>query len=68
MVKEVRALHSRTETHTFLSNGEDEWIDGGILGALLQAKEKTSLRAQAPAKKHRLRQEQEKFYGQKNSW
>jgi hypothetical protein len=29
MAKEVRALHFRTDTHTFLSNGEDKWIDGG---------------------------------------
>ena len=52
MVKEVRALHSRTDTHTFSSNGEDKWIDGGILGGLIQAKEKVKFKGAGACKKN----------------
>ena len=44
MAKEIRALHSRVDTHTFFSDGESRWINGGILGGLLQANKKVKER------------------------
>ena len=51
MAKEIRALHSRVDTHTFFSDGESRWINGGILGGLLQAKEKVKDRGACAGKK-----------------
>jgi hypothetical protein len=37
MIREINALKSRAETSTFLTFGESEWVNGGIVGGLLQA-------------------------------
>ena len=44
MIRENYALKSRTETSTFLTYGESESVDGGILGGLALADEEIKRR------------------------
>jgi hypothetical protein len=37
MVREINALKTRSDIHTFLTHSESERVDGGIVGGLLQA-------------------------------
>jgi hypothetical protein len=37
MIREINALKSRAETSTFLTFGESEWVNGGVVGGLLHA-------------------------------
>ena len=37
MIKQIKALQTRWDTETFFTHGESNWIDGGIIGSILQA-------------------------------